>query len=157
MPRAVGRTPAGPRPGSPAQRGMVRWRAHWRRCGGSTVARCCRRSRGGHGEGAGQGGEDRGAPERRRAAAFVGGEGSPVVASVAEEVLQLGRGEGGEEIARNPRDWKLGGRARRGEADGGGGRPKFVRERRAPVAGDGGPGAGSGGEARALEREIGEG
>jgi hypothetical protein len=31
--------------------------------------------------------------QRRRAAAFVGGEGSPVVAGVAEEVLQLGRGE----------------------------------------------------------------
>jgi hypothetical protein len=50
--------------------------------------------------------------ERRRrglwAAAFVGGEGSPVVADVVEEVLQLGRGEGGEEIARNPEDWKLG-------------------------------------------------
>jgi hypothetical protein len=35
------------------------------RRGGSTVARCCQRSRGGHGEGVGQGGEDKGAPERR--------------------------------------------------------------------------------------------
>jgi hypothetical protein len=32
--------------------------------------------------------------QRRRAAAFVGGEGSPVVTGVAEEVLQLGRGDG---------------------------------------------------------------
>jgi hypothetical protein len=33
--------------------------------GGMMAVRCCRRSRGGHGEGVGQGGEDRGAPERR--------------------------------------------------------------------------------------------
>jgi hypothetical protein len=33
--------------------------------------------------------------QRRRAAVFVGVEGSPVVAGVAEEVLQLRRGEGG--------------------------------------------------------------
>jgi hypothetical protein len=49
------------------------------------------------------------------------------------------------------------GRAHRGEADGDGGRPKFMRERRAPVAGGGGPSVGSGGEARALERVVGEG
>jgi hypothetical protein len=42
------------------------------RNGGSTVRRC----------------------QWRRAAAFVGGEGSSVVAGVAEEVLQLERGEG---------------------------------------------------------------
>jgi hypothetical protein len=42
------------------------------RNGGSTVRRC----------------------QRRRAAVFVGGEGSPVVTGGAEEVLQLGRGEG---------------------------------------------------------------
>jgi hypothetical protein len=42
------------------------------RNGGSTVRRC----------------------QRCRAAAFVGGEGSPVVTGVAEEVLQLRRGEG---------------------------------------------------------------
>jgi hypothetical protein len=40
--------------------------------GGSTVRRC----------------------QRRRAAAFVDREGSPVVADVVEEVLQLGSGEG---------------------------------------------------------------
>jgi hypothetical protein len=32
--------------------------------------------------------------KRRRAAAFVGGEGAPVVAGGGDEVLQLGRGEG---------------------------------------------------------------
>jgi hypothetical protein len=37
-------------------------------------------------------------------------------------------------------------------ADGGGARPKSARESGLPVAGGGGPGAGSGGEARALER-----
>jgi hypothetical protein len=31
--------------------------------------------------------------QRRRAAAFVGGEGAPVVAGGGDEVLQLGRGE----------------------------------------------------------------
>jgi hypothetical protein len=37
-------------------------------------------------------------------------------------------------------------------ADGGGARPESVRERGLRVVGGGGPGAGSGGEARALER-----
>jgi hypothetical protein len=37
-------------------------------------------------------------------------------------------------------------------ADGDGARPKSARERGLPVAGGGGPGAGSGGESRALER-----
>jgi hypothetical protein len=37
-------------------------------------------------------------------------------------------------------------------ADGGGARPESARERGLPVAGGGGPSAGSGGEARALER-----
>jgi hypothetical protein len=32
--------------------------------------------------------------QRRRAAAFVSGEGAPVVAGGGDEVLQLGRGEG---------------------------------------------------------------
>jgi hypothetical protein len=40
----------------------------------------------------------------------------------------------------------------RGVVDGGGARPKSARESGLPVAGGGGPGAGSGGEARALER-----
>ncbi len=48
-----------------AARGTARWRARRRLGGGSTTARCCRGSRGSHGEGAGQGGRDRGAPERR--------------------------------------------------------------------------------------------
>jgi hypothetical protein len=47
-------------------------RAGAHRNGGSTVRRC----------------------KWRRAAAFVGGEGAPVVASGGDEVLQLGRGEG---------------------------------------------------------------
>jgi hypothetical protein len=46
-------------------RGMAQWRAGRRLSGGSTTARCCRRSRGGHEEGAGQGGEGRGVPKRR--------------------------------------------------------------------------------------------
>jgi hypothetical protein len=46
-------------------RGTAWWRAHRRLIGGSTAAMCCRRSRGGHREGAGQGGERRGAPEQR--------------------------------------------------------------------------------------------
>jgi hypothetical protein len=47
-------------------------RAGAHRNGGSTVRRC----------------------KRRRATAFVGGEGAPVVAGGGDEVLQLGRGEG---------------------------------------------------------------
>jgi hypothetical protein len=49
---------------------LERTEAH--RNGGSTVRRC----------------------QRRRAAAFIGCEGSPVVTGMAEEVLQLGRGTG---------------------------------------------------------------
>jgi hypothetical protein len=101
------------------------------RNGGSTVRRC----------------------QRRRAAAFIGNEGSPAVAGGAEEVLQLGRGEGVGKLQETPGIGSSG----KSSPGRGGGRPKFARERRAPVAGDGGPGAGSGGEARALEREIGEG
>jgi hypothetical protein len=37
-------------------------------------------------------------------------------------------------------------------ADGSGARPESMREKGLPVARGGGPGAGSGGEARALER-----
>jgi hypothetical protein len=44
------------------------------------------------------------------------------------------------------------GGAHRGVADGGGARPESARESGLPVARGGGPGAGSGGEARALER-----
>jgi hypothetical protein len=46
-------------------RGTARWCARRRLSGGSTVARCCWRSCGGHREGVGQGGEGRGTPERR--------------------------------------------------------------------------------------------
>jgi hypothetical protein len=44
------------------------------------------------------------------------------------------------------------GGAHRGVADGGGARPESTRESGLPVVGGSGPGAGSGGEARALER-----
>jgi hypothetical protein len=44
------------------------------------------------------------------------------------------------------------GGAHRGVADGGGARPESARERELLVAGGGSPGAGSGGETRALER-----
>jgi hypothetical protein len=44
------------------------------------------------------------------------------------------------------------GGAHRGVADGGGARPESTRESGLPVAGGGGPGAGSDGEARALKR-----
>jgi hypothetical protein len=44
------------------------------------------------------------------------------------------------------------GGAHRGVADGGGARPESTRESGLPVAGGGGLGAGSGGEARALKR-----
>jgi hypothetical protein len=64
--------------------------------------------------------------KRRRVAAFVGGEGAPV---------------GG--------DGRCG---VRGVADGGDARPESTRESGLPVAECGGLGAGSGGEARALER-----
>jgi hypothetical protein len=40
--------------------------------------------------------------QRRRAAAFVSGEGAPVVAGVVEEVLQLGRGEGVRKLQEIP-------------------------------------------------------
>jgi hypothetical protein len=46
------------------------------------------------------------------------------------------------------------GGAYRGVANGCGARSESVRERGLPVAGGGGPGAGSGGEARALERRC---
>jgi hypothetical protein len=65
-------SPAGQLAGAFTARGMARRRARRRLGGGSTAARCCQRSRGGHGEGAGQGGEDRGAPER-----WVDGEAVP--------------------------------------------------------------------------------
>jgi hypothetical protein len=117
--------PAGPRPGSPAQRatalrGLLCARAapavarspHAGRrggvlAGGSTVARW-RQGIAGDLEGVTgkvpgteerttahrNGGSTVRRCQRRRAAAFVGGEGAPVVADGGDEVLQLGRGEG---------------------------------------------------------------
>jgi hypothetical protein len=52
------------------------------------AARCCRRSLGGHGEGVGQGGEDRGTPEQR-----VDGEVVPTASGGG--VRQRGGGSGG--------------------------------------------------------------
>jgi hypothetical protein len=125
------------------------------------VARCCRRSRGGHGEGAGQGGEDRGASERR-----VDGEAVPTASGGG------GRRRGGG-LWWSPagvmkscslgelREWGIcmkfqglvaRGGAHRAGADDEGAQPESARERGLPVARGGGPGVGSGGEARALER-----
>jgi hypothetical protein len=117
-------------------RGTTRWRAHWRLGGGSTVARCCRRSRGGHKGGARQGGESRVASERRADGEAVqtassGGRVAPLVVDERGEVLQLKGDQWGEEAAV---DWgmeQLGGRSpeggeRRQRSDGvrrGGGAP----------------------------------
>jgi hypothetical protein len=76
-----------------------------------------------------------------------------VVAGVVEEVLPLGRGEGVRKLQEIPGIGSSG----KSSPGRGGRRPKFTRERRAPVAGGSGPGAGSGGEAQALERVVGEG
>jgi hypothetical protein len=74
------------------------------------MVRCCRRSRGGHGEGAGQGGEGRGAPERpvdgeaaqrHRTATFIGGEGVPVGGNGGCGVLQHWRGKGVRKLQEN--------------------------------------------------------
>jgi hypothetical protein len=172
-------TPAGPRPGSPAQRGnrsarpaaaragtvtargTVRWRARRWLDGVSTAARCCRRSRGGHGEGAEQGGEDRGAPERR-----VNGETVPTTSGGGvhrrgggsgghrrvEEVLQLGRGEGVRKLQEIPGIGSSGKSSTRR-----GGRRRRSAEIREGEAGSGGRRRWSGcGEAQALERVVGE-
>jgi hypothetical protein len=89
--------------------------------------------------------------KRRRAAAFVGGEGAPMVAGGGDEALQLGREEGVRDLQEISGIVARGG-AHRGVADGGGARPESARERGLPVARGGGPGAGSGEEAQALER-----
>jgi hypothetical protein len=94
-------------------RGTAQWRARRRLSGGSMVARCCRRSQVGQREGAGQGGEGRGAPER-----WVDGE--VVQMASGGGICRWGGGsggwrrrvwgpvaperQGGEEITRNCRD-----------------------------------------------------
>jgi hypothetical protein len=128
--------PAGPRPGSPAQRGNrpARPAAHasarspraGRRggvlVGGSAVARRWQGVAGylegvtgkvpGKEERTGvhrNGGSTVRRCQRRRAATFVGGEGAPVVADGGDEVLQLGRGEGVrdlQEISGIGRPWR---------------------------------------------------
>jgi hypothetical protein len=83
--------------------------------------------------------------ESSRTAALTGGEGAPVVVVGCDEVLQLGRGKGvrkSQEIAR------IGDSGRSSPGNGGWWRRSTgirVKER-LPVAGGGGPGAGSGGE-----------
>jgi hypothetical protein len=71
--------------------------------------------------------------QRRRAAAFVGGEGPPVVAGVAEEVLQLGRGEGVRKLQEIP---GIGSSGR--SSPGRGGRRRRSAEFREGEAGSGG-------------------
>jgi hypothetical protein len=66
----------------------------------SPAASCCRRSRGGHRGGAGQGGEGRGAPEQwadGEAVVFNSGRVAPVVVDECGGVLQLEGDQGGEE------------------------------------------------------------
>jgi hypothetical protein len=46
--------------------------------------------------------------KRRRAAAFIGGEGAPVGGDGRCGVLQHRRGKRGEKIARKSKDWQLG-------------------------------------------------
>jgi hypothetical protein len=71
--------------------------------------------------------------QRRQAAAFVGGEGSPVVAGVAEEVLQLERGEGVRKLQEIP---GVGSSGR--SSPGRGGRRRRSAEIREGEAGSGG-------------------
>jgi hypothetical protein len=86
--------------------------------------------------------------KRRQAAAFVGGEGAPVGGDGGCGVLQHRRGKG----VRKLQGLVARGGAHRGVVDGGSARPESMRKIGLPVAGGGGPGAGSGGEAQALER-----
>jgi hypothetical protein len=105
-------------------------------------ARCCRRSRGGHREGAEQGGEGRGAPERR-VDGEAGGEFQDEVG--CDEVLQLGRGKG---VRKSQEIVRIGDSGRSSPGNGGWWRRSAgiqVKER-LPMAGGSGLGAGSGGE-----------
>jgi hypothetical protein len=89
----------------------------------------------------------------RRAAAFVGGEGAPLGGDGGCGVLQHRRSKGGGGgNCKKLQGLIAQGGAQRGVADDGGARPESARESGLPVAGGGGPGAGSGWEARALER-----
>jgi hypothetical protein len=86
--------------------------------------------------------------KQRRTVAFVSGEGAPVGGDGGCGVLQHRRGK----RVRKLQGLVARGGAHRGVVDGGGARPESVRESGLPVARGGGPGAGSGEEARALER-----
>jgi hypothetical protein len=67
--------------------------------------------------------------KRRRAAAFVGGEGAPVVADGGDEVLLLGRGEGVRDLQEILGISSSGRSSPGGMVDGGGARPESTRER----------------------------
>jgi hypothetical protein len=90
--------------------------------------------------------------KQRRAAAFIRGEGAPVVTGGGDEILQLGRGESVRDLQEISGIGTSGRSSPGGVADGGGARSESTRESGLQVAGGSGPGAGSGGEARALER-----
>jgi hypothetical protein len=78
-------------------------------------------------------------------AAFTGGEGAPVVVVECDEILQLGRGKG---VMKLQEIVRIGGSGRSSPGNGGRWRRSArIRAREGiPVAGGGGPGAGSGGE-----------
>jgi hypothetical protein len=128
------------------------------------VTRCCRRSRGGHREGAGQGGEGRGAPEQRvdgkavgefwdgdvhrREGAPVGGDGGCGVLQNCCEWGKLGLAPIWEWCSSEGAHWR-GGRRRRRSA-------KSDTKERHSMAGGGGLGTGKMGRGVALERGTGE-
>jgi hypothetical protein len=141
-------------------RGTTRWRARWRLGSGSTVARCCQRSRGGHSEGAGQGGVGRGAPERwvdGEVAQIASGGGvqrrrvAPVVIDVRGGILQHRCGKGERDLSPIWEWWSLEGAHQRGGRQMRRSAKSDVRER-PPVAGGGGIGVEMMGREAALER-----
>jgi hypothetical protein len=162
--------PTGPRPDSPAQRGKQPARSpRANRAQGGAVAcsPAARRRQGVAGDLEGGTGKVPGKEERAGAhwnggstarreessgtAAFTDGEGAPVVVVECDEVLQLGWGKRVrklQEIAR------IGGSGRSSPGNGGQWRRSAgIRAREGiPMAGGGGPGAGSGVESVALER-----
>jgi hypothetical protein len=89
--------------------------------------------------------------KRRRAAAFISGEGAPVGGDGGCGVLQHRRGKGMRKLQ------EIAGVGSSGRSSPGSARLESTRESGLPMAGGSGPGAGSGGEARALERRSGDG
>jgi hypothetical protein len=110
------------------------------------AARCCRRSRGGHGEGAVQGGEGRGGPERR-----VDDEAVQTASSGGVRSCSTGEARG---VRKLQEIVGIGSSGRSSPGSGGRWRCSagIRMKERLPVGGDGGPGAGSGGKSWALER-----